>query len=244
MQSFEHLPENERQKGHQNSSPGESSVQLDQSQAELHNRSLSSETTEAWMRWEYSPEEWALFERIDWQPVNLAFWLLASLSLLLCSDVGIVIWSSLAGNYPVFALSILLIWVWTLVIVVFTSSVYNYNEARKRHRMRQRQGQSQKVTFDSKGLWEAGAYFPLNDYPFVLKRVSMTSKPPALHFRRTRSSGGKTRPRSATFHIPVPGGHEQEAADLVQRFHSEVIQAREQVWQRLMNRPEPGERES
>jgi len=236
MEPFDHSPENDVQRQQWVSRPGESP---DQNQAKPQNRPFSSENTEIWMRWEYTPHEWALFERIDWRPVNLRFWLLASLSLLLTPDIGVLIWSSDSGQYSLLALSIVLIIAWTLVITVFTFYIYIYDEARKRHRSRQRQEKAHTVTFDRQGLWEAGAYFPLNDRPFYLEKAHMTYAPPVLHFSRIRYVGGRTTPKPNTLHIPVPDGHEQEAAELLQRFYTEVIQTQEKTQQRLTDRPEP-----
>jgi hypothetical protein len=242
MRPFDHLPENETQKERQASHPGMYPAQPDQNQERPRDSALSSENTRTWMRWEYSPEEWALFERVDWRPVNLRFWLLACLSLLFLPDIGLLILSSTSGTYPLMALSIVLIFVWIPILILFAISIDIYGEARKRHRIRQQEKHAYKVTFDSKGVWEAGVYFPLNDLLFSLDKVSMTSKPPVIHFSQTRYSGKRTTPHSYPLHIPVPGGHEQEAADLVQRFRTEVIQAREQAWQLQTNPPEPDER--
>ena len=191
------------------------------------------------MRWEYSPEEWTLFERVDWRPVNLTFWVLASLNLLLLAGIGLAFWYMISSKDPNPVPFIVLIWMWIPVLIFFLISTDRYGEARKRHRIRQREGHSHKVTFNSKGLWEAGAYISLNDYPFVLNRVHINSEPPVLHFYQTRSRGRKTTSYSNKISVLVPNGHEQEAADLVQRFQTEVIQAREQAWQRLTNPPEP-----
>jgi hypothetical protein len=242
MRPFDYLPENDMLQQSQVSYPGESPAQPDQKQERLHDKSSSSQHTEVWMRWEYSPEEWALFERVDWRPANLRFWLLASLSLLFLPDIGMLIWSSSSGTYPLLFLSIVLLLAWTPILILFAISIDTYADARKRHRIRQQEKPAQNVTFDHKGLWEAGAYIPINDLLFSLERVSMTSEPPTIHFSRTCYAGRRTTPHSYPLHIPVPGGHEQEAANLVERFRIEVIQAREQAWQRLENPPEPDER--
>ena len=55
---------------------------------------------------------------------------------------------------------------------------------------------------------------------------------------QTLYTGRKSTPHSYPLHVLVPAGHEQEAVELVQRFRTEVIQAREQAWQRQTNPPE------
>src|SRR5229473_4702267 len=46
-----------------------------------------------WARWEYSPEEWKRFERLDWTSARHALWLLIALWLLVsvAITVGLVI---------------------------------------------------------------------------------------------------------------------------------------------------------
>ncbi|HKF36290.1 MAG TPA: hypothetical protein VKB35_05260 [Ktedonobacteraceae bacterium] len=70
----------------------------------------------------------------------------------------------------------------------------------------------------------------------------MTSRPSVLHFHSftiyTDTATGETA-ASYRRRVLVPSGHEEEAERLVQRFRMEVIEAREQAWQRLMNPPEP-----
>ena len=65
-----------------------------------------------------------------------------------------------------------------------------------------------------------------------LKEVKMTSEPSVLHFRYalgrseiTTSSDGTSAvasPQSATLRVLVPRGHETEAAQLMQRFRTQV----------------------
>ncbi len=121
MRPFEHLPENEVQKQRQASLPSELPAQQEQEQEQERpcEGSPLSKNTDVWMRWEYRPEEWALFERVDWRPINLRFWLLTCLSLLFLPIIGMLIWSSSSGKYPLLALSIVLLIAWTPILMMF-----------------------------------------------------------------------------------------------------------------------------
>jgi hypothetical protein len=137
-----------------------------------------------------------------------------------------------------FVLIILGVIVFSLFCLAFFifSVVYlaSYQEARKRHKARQNPAQPQRVTISRKGVWEAGTYFPFDDDDFrvYLKEVKMTSEPSVLHFRYalgrseiTTSSDGTSAlasPQSTTLRVLVPRRHETEAAQLMQRFRTQV----------------------
>src|SRR5579863_3381044 len=91
---------------------------------------------QAWVHWEYSPEEWAAFDRVDWRTVWLRYWLLNLSPLdgfvilaVLCvvlfpaNALGIV-----AGTIG-FGITLLL----PLLIVLFAVRRHSYLEAKKRH---------------------------------------------------------------------------------------------------------------
>ena len=62
---------------------------------------------DAWVHWDYSPEEWALFDRIDWRMGRrAAFWLLIGLPISLLES-PFFFWGGLQVIVPVFALSLL-----------------------------------------------------------------------------------------------------------------------------------------
>jgi hypothetical protein len=198
---------------------------------------------EAWVHWEYSPEEWALFEKVDWNTQRFIFWGLAS-----CCTASVIAailpWFILpseadAGQLLSIFLPALLGW---CVFFPFTMAyLFSYIDARKRHQARQQE--SRTVTFSRVGVWEAGIFFPLDKFLEAnLKKVTLTLDPPVLHFRLTRFHLGKNwraSPTSATLHVPVPCGQEEEAGFLWERFQTEVILARAQQEKRLKNPPEP-----
>jgi len=193
--------------------------------------------SEAWVHWEYSPEEWALFEKIDWKPASRKFWLVVGLCFLFLLGVVALV------TFPVYLVSALDI-VFVDIVSAFVSPVLimalivystRYGGARKRHKARQ-QNPFHTVTIAVQGVWEAGTYFPFDE----LNEVKMTPEPPALHFRRERRySREKKTLRGDWLYVLVPGGHEEEAAQLVQRFNTEVIEARRRAWQRVLNPREP-----
>lgn len=171
---------------------------------------------QAWAHWEYSPEEWALFDRVDWQAVRLRYWL-PNLALLVCVLIlGVVF-------FPQDISIVFLILGLTIVGVVFLIRAYAYHEAKIRHQARQNRTQPQKVTLSGQAVWEAGTYFPF----LALQSVRMTSQPAVLHFRRRRrvfSNDGNGTNNYDTLRVLVPHGHEEEAMRLVERFRARIIE--------------------
>jgi hypothetical protein len=224
--------------------------QINESHAWAHEAPAPQEqgsANQAWIHWEYNPEEWAHFEKIDWKSVRRTYWLLVGLCFPFFCDLIVIIWVSIFllpspafEHFPtvplLFPLGYVLFLLLSLVpLIVLSSYSYLYDQAKRRHKARQ-QDRFHRVTIAKEGVWEAGAYIPFD----VLKEVTMTPQPPALHFRRGKSLlATRNAPLHNTFHVIVPRGHEEEAAHLVQRFRTEVIEAREQAWQRSMNPPEP-----
>ena len=198
----------------------------------------------AWVHWEYSPEEWVLFEKVDWMPIRLRFW---GVTVGCAASVvaAILPWFffSLRGGdesqFLIVYLSALLGWCVFLPLVIM--HFFSYINARKRHKARQQEPRT--VTFSREGVWEAGTFFPLNKFLTAnLKKVTLTFDPPVLHFRLRIWPSGKnwrSSPTSSALHVPVPRGREEEAGFLLERFQTEVIQARVQLEQRLNNPPEP-----
>ncbi len=189
----------------------------------------------AWAQWEYSAEEWALFEKVDWGLRGVAFWtfvLLAIVSFL-------AMWPLLLLAPVLFVLTLLLFMVCMFITMVYTSPMYG--DARKRHKARRNKGQPRRVSISATGVWEAGTYFPFNDEGFrvFLQSVKITSDPSILHFSYAlgrgsmlRSSNGTTnwaRPQTTTLRVLVPRGHEAEAEQLMQRFRTQVIGVPTQV---------------
>ncbi len=182
---------------------------------------------QAWVHWEYSPEEWATFDRVDWRTVWLRYWLLnlaPLVGLFILGILGVVFFPAnslgIVAGVIGFGITLLL----PLLIVLFAVRRYSYLEAKKRHQARQNQAQPLRVTFSKEGVWEAGTFFPLRD---ALREVRMTSQPTVLHFRRKRHftslSGRYT--EADTLRVFVPGGHEAGATQLMERFRNEVIEA-------------------
>lgn len=130
---------------------------------------------------------------------------------------------------------------WCVFLPFTAAYLFSYIDARKRHKARQQA--SRTVTFSREGVWEAGLFFPLDKFLEAnLKKVTLTLDPPVLHFRLTRFHLGKNwraSPTSATLHVPIPRGQEEDAGFLQERFQTEVIQARVQREKRLKNPPEP-----
>jgi len=198
-----------------------------------------------WARWEYSPEEWKRFERLDWTSARHALWLLIALWLLVsvAITVGLVIvLHSMTQGLPpkdasnAFTFEVFLVGFFMVMLASIGSScIFLWGwlpsqEARQRHRARQMG--PQRVTIGnvrvlSQSLWLAGQHFPLQHTSMTLTRVTLSAEPLALHFRRRHGSTLTTRTSGwyETVHILLPSGHEQEAELLLLRFRQETILA-------------------
>jgi hypothetical protein len=201
-----------------------------------------------WARWEYSPEDWNHFERLDWTSAWHAFWRLIVLwllvSVVISADLVIVLNSTMHGLAPTdtpnaFEVEVFLVVFFIAVLAsVGSSCIFLWGwlpaqEARQRHRARQvgpHRVTIGPVTVFSQSFWLAGQHFPLQDASVTLTRVTLSAEPPALHFRRrhgrtltTRTSGWYD-----TVRILLPSGHEQEVELLLQRFRQETMLASKQ----------------
>jgi hypothetical protein len=195
---------------------------------------------EAWVHWEYSPEEWALFDYIDWRPIRRAcFWI--SISLLFLPVLGFFFYA--LGGLVAALIAVVIV---TFGLLFCFWRIILLGEARKRHLGRQKSAQPHRITISRQGVWVAGTYFPLidGDRDSDLEEVKMTPKPQVLHFRLTKSSNEYTSDGTWTswterLRVLVPHRHEKEAVRLMQRFRTEVINPRKQAQEPVMNPPEP-----
>jgi hypothetical protein len=222
---------------------------LQQARQQL-NDNLSTDSN-AWLHWEYSPKEWALFDQIDWKtrqrtarlPVTIAAGVFLVLELL---EGTILIATSDYANIGTYGITSLVFAAIIFFVPLFFYLVYRhrYNEAKKRHEARAKTDQSHRVTFSKKGVWEAGSYFPLNESSTVeLLKVKMTLQPPVLHFSRTVTVANMENPLFDIIRVLVPAEHETEAAHLLERFQVEVINEKKQAQKRAederLHPPEP-----
>lgn len=226
------------------SSNVEARVQADRLRYQNHPTSKShSYGNEAWMRWEYGPDEWALFEKEDWfRPLLLC--LAFNGGCLVAVMAAILPWFVLPPDTevdPVLAVFLPAVLVWCVLISFAVGSLFACFDAWRRYNARQ-QG-THTVTFSREGVWEGGAFFPLNQFlEAELKKVRLTFDPPVLHFRVKRWHIGKysnSSPTYSTLHIPIPRGQEEAAGYLQERYQTEVLKARVQQEKRWKNPPEP-----
>lgn len=198
---------------------------------------------EVWVHWEYGPEEWELFEKVDWNVQQLTFWGLAggTAASVIAAILPWFIFPPDTDAGPLLRVFLPALLGWCVFFPLMMMSLFSYIDARKRHKARQQGPRT--VTFAREGVWEAGLFFPLNKFlEATLKKVTMTFDPPVLHFRLLRQHWGtnwSASPTSATLRVPVPRGREEEAGFLQERFQTEVIQERAQLQKRLKNPPEP-----
>ena len=202
---------------------------------------------ETWVHWDYSPEEWALFDRIDWRiGRRVAIWLLIGLPIALVVALFFFFIGGPLVAGPAFAL--------TLLAVLGVCAYFSFSSwDSKRHQARRKRGQPHRVTLSKDGVWLAGTPFPLNgeittrveEVTFThelvfLEEVTMTSEPPVLHFRRAMAVMGSSRGAAPeALHLLVPRGHEEEATRLIERYHLEVIEPNKRWLERLNAPSEP-----
>lgn len=195
---------------------------------------------EAWVHWEYRPEEWELFEKVDWNVQRLIFWGLVG-GTAISVIAAILPWFIFPDTGPLLSIFLPALLGWCVFFPLLMKFLFSYIDARKRHKTRQQGPRT--VTFAREGVWEAGVFFPLNKFLEAnLKKVILTFDPPILHFRLLRMHWGthwRASPTSATLRVPVPHGREEEAGFLQERFQTEVIQERAQLQKRLKSPPEP-----
>jgi hypothetical protein len=184
---------------------------------------------QAWAHWEYSPEEWAVFDRVDWRAAWLRYWLPN-----LIPPVCLFILCVFFFHVNVFTMLLALVaFALPPLAAVFIVRGYFYREAKLRQQARQNRAQPHRVTFSKEGVWEAGTYFPLTGVFLSLQDVHMTSQPAVLHFRRKRLI--RNNYMYDTLRVLVPRGHEEEATRLIERFRTEVIEAKKPTY----SPPEP-----
>lgn len=225
-------------------SSAEARVQEDRTRYQRHTTSHSRfHEDEAWVHWQYSPDEWALFDKVDWNAPCSIFWGLTA-----CCAASVIaailpwfLFPPGTDAGPLLSVFLPALLGWCVFFPLTMTYLFSYIDARKRHKARQQEPRT--VTISREGVWEAGIFFPLNKFLEAnLKKVTLTLDPPVLHFRLTRFHLGKNwraSPTSAILHVPVPRGLEEEAGFLQERFQTEVIQARAQRENRLKNPPEP-----
>jgi hypothetical protein len=187
-------------------------------------------TPQAWAHWEYGADEWALFDKIDWEATRRKSQLTTSIgSVMFLLVIGVLLFVVLTLIQPFNPATLVLVIVpaillLTALIFLIGPASYSTSEAKKRYEARQNLTEPHKVTFSEKGVWEAGTYFGLNELFLKLKSVKLTAQPATLHFTITTSSLGRNSSGHVdTIHVLVPRYHEEEAAQLAQRYYSEVI---------------------
>jgi len=189
---------------------------------------------ETWVHWDYSPQEWAQLDRIDVRlGQRVATFLLIALPFWVF--FGLILYFNVGPLGAALAVAI-------THLFVFGVGWLNYflSEDRHRHEARCKPGQPHRVTLTGEGIWLAGTHFPLSDTLATLEQVTMTPAPPVLHFRReVHEKYTPVDTTGRTIHLLVPRGHEWEAAQLVQRYQVEVIEAKREARQRVQRPPEP-----
>lgn len=185
----------------------------------------------AWARWDYTPDEWAAFDQLDWVPVRNRSLLMLILSptLFLAITTISFLWGSpdQVGLLLTLLLLLLIATIWLMI-----AAIAALIDTGKRHRARHKPAELPRVTLTASGLWLTGTYFPLREDFWHIKWVKMTTNPTVLHFklRQTGIIEGHTTDigliSTRTIHIPVPRSHEAEAEQLWQRYDDMVARSK------------------
>ena len=210
----------------------------------------------AWVHWEYTPDEWALLDRLDWMGTARWYWLRAGLvTLCLLGFIALFV-RSVNVSDTVSVIAFLGIDGCFVVLVFLLASNTAFRKARKRHNARQKSSLPHKVTLAEKGIWEAGTFFPLkgsgvepSEINVELLDVQLASQPTMLLYRVKSLSiaasgrGGAGRAtRKETIRLLVPAAYESEAERVLQQYRSGIVKARDlaqHVHESLVNPPEP-----
>ena len=195
----------------------------------------------AWAQWEYEPDEWGVFDQVDWVSVRNKSRLILILSPIIFLVITMVLWVLLAPSAKMAAFFLAFILLTPLILVMF-AAVGTLRKAKKRYQARHNPAEPQRrVTFTSYAIWLSGTSFPFIAGSWHLESVHATANPTMLHFTLRLSplpgegGGYSDWPKTQRFHIPVPRSHEAEAEQLRQRYYAEVIKEKKKP----ANLPEP-----
>lgn len=184
----------------------------DPGQGESPTVNQESPQKSAWAHWQYTPDEWAQLDRLDWGRAIQRYWFTAVLGMLsFLAGIALFLWlvevAPGPGSFGIMALVPLLLLLFSCVVPGRA-----FHKARKRHRARKNASQPQKgtlasqialrynaecevsqplkVTLSGQGLWMAGTYFPLAGHGVeaterlvMLREVRLSTRPTMLHFR-------------------------------------------------------------
>ena len=186
-----------------------------------------------WARWEYSPEEWKMFDKLDWGYFQRRTFIIRVVTVLIylsiAGSTALLLWqiaSSFGSLLPLIFAQAMLLFAGILVPFYMTGRLFR--EAKKRHIARQT-GQRHvtigSITFIDQSIWMAGLQISLQEQFLDLVQAEVRFKPTHLCLTTQNT---QTRQYN-TIRILVPDGHEKEAMQLVERFRAETIGARDKT---------------
>ena len=183
-----------------------------------------------WMRWEYSPEEWQAFDKLDWGYFQRRIRIIRTVIFLLYFGIEVAtalllrqVYSSLVSSLPLIFAQVIFLFMAILIPFLMTGRLQG--EAKKRHIARQtgpRHVTIGTITCLDQAIWIAGLQIPLQEQFLDLVQAEIRIKPTHLCLTTQNT---QTR-QSNILRILVPGRHEAEAMQLVERFRAETIGAR------------------
>ncbi|MEO6888582.1 MAG: hypothetical protein ABI456_05380 [Ktedonobacteraceae bacterium] len=184
-----------------------------------------------WARWEYTAEEWHLYDRLDWGAAKRTFLLWSSAILLInvLFFVYCILFLGMTTQLQILFFPGMLLLV---SVGIFASSGGRaLREARRRHSARL--NGPKRITignrnYSDQAIWQGGLYIPLQALFLTLVSVKMKPNPPQLWLRRKHHENSQFF-WFDTIHVLVPPGHEEEAHHLLERFHRETIGAKTRI---------------
>lgn len=202
--------------------------EIDKTPQARKKRGLSTKSTEYWVRWDYTLEEWKQFDKYDWGRAITNLLIGIVVTILLCLVAAIFIPTSSSSPTPnplpdrIGIFCVLLI---PISLVAYVLVGRQFGEARKRHIARK--SDSRRVTIGNlnlgdQSLWIGGTFEPLQSLFLKLHKVKMTENPPLLHLQR-KHMGLRESSWYDTICILVPQARQAEAAELVKRFQTQTM---------------------
>ena len=176
-----------------------------------------------WVHWRYSEDEWQRWREADWARTRRVYhrWQLGGLGVVgLLAAVALAL--LLTGKLTTFW-SILLPLIWVLGVGVGANWLFwlrgPYAQAKRLYALRQHG--PREIAINPLWLWQAGEGVPLIRTMHALTWVYLRGDNPVILAFRLTNRGRRNNIYEVW--VPVPGGGEVEARQLIERFKKEIL---------------------
>lgn len=207
--------------------------------------------TDIWVRWEYTPDEWRLFDRVDWGSHRrnrlLALCAVPLLAIIASGLVSVLLHQfppnpQASSNFIIWLLLNILFFFLLMGCLIFWLAVFLSPMQQARIRHKARQNGEPRVTIGvrnkEQNIWLGGQSYRLLDGFRALDKASLTYNPLVLHLRVKETYYNSSRsPQSFldTIALLIPREHEGEAQTLLERFQDEADASKKRR-QRLLDK--------